>query len=564
MAVGSLRASNLTFERRIKGHLPVTRLAVTDSGTVMVVVPDDHQPRLYHLTCFAATGDWREIGSFSVEKLQQIDFSGSGSIFVATTDDDVYVFRDNTKKRFFTERRDIYTAVSVSSSGDHFAVGSADMILSSHSVTLARTHGGQVWIKDLPFSVTDIRISDDGARVLAGSEDGMAVMLDEFRSLVWQFEGGDPITALGVSQSGDISVIGTSGGVVHVIGDAGNKLWDVARDGRIVDCAMSHDGQLIAIARVKAVGSGVIEFFSSDGTPVLEHDLTCTVTSVACSPNGNYAAISCDDGVLQILEITPAPGRAHTESRARYLRDTGFADAANGDHRAAVEKLTEYLTLSLADVEACAKLVEAGAAQVESLLLETERLMSDGDTINAAKVLRSAGSLLPYDRGVFDRTSEVRERLMMDSLARALSLAGEGRLEDAIAEAEEVIALDFTNCHAREVLGKLEGDLVSKYTTDADVASSAGHLADAVGLLEKALAIRPSPDIQEKLAHARAKQALEDGLALYQAKKFSQAVFQFRKALSIDPDNVEAKKYIEYSESLRQDDMLFDRFSKLE
>ena len=564
MAAGLLNTANLIFERKIKGHLPVTRLAVSDMGRVMVVVPDDHQPRLHHLICFSATEKWQSIGSFSAEKLQQIDFSGDAHTFVATTDDRVYVFRDGAKKRFFPERRDNYTALSVCASGECFVVGSADMILSSFSVTLAKTQSGQVWIKDLPFSVTSVCISDDAKRILAGSEDGPAVMLDDLRSVVWQLDSSDPIASLATSRSGDISIVGTRKGMIYAIGDVGNMLWEVARDGRITDCAISSDGNLIAIAREAVNGGSAVELFRGDGTPVLEHGLPSSVASVACGPTGGHVAISGTDGILQILEITGAPGRAGTEDKAKAVRQEGMAAVDSGDHAAAVLKLTEYLRFFPADPEACAKLTEAATALVDKHLAEVERLTAEGDAPRAAIELQAACGLLPYDREVFERTTAVRERLISDVLSDAESLANEGKLEEATAKAQEVIGLDFMNCEAREALCKLEGDLVAKYLADAETASTAGRFAEAAGILEKAVAVMPSPEIRDKLAHARARKAFEEGLALYEAKKFSQAVFQFRKVLSIDPDNAEAQKYIEYSENLRQDDMLFDRFSKLE
>ncbi len=563
LSFGSLSTADLAFERKIKGHLPVTRLAVSDSGKVTVVVPDDHQPRLYHLICFSATGEWESVGSFSVEKLQHIDFSEDAKTFVAITDDDVYVFREGDKKRFFAERRDNYTALSVCASGEHFVVGSADMILSSHSVTLAKTQGGQVWVKDLPFSVTSACISDDAKRILAGSEDGMVVMLDSLRSGVWQLEGSDPITAMATSYTGDVSIIGTRKGMVYAIGDAGSMLWDVASGGRIRDCAMNRDGTLVAVAH-EAAGVSAINLFCGDGTPVLEHSLPSDIASVALSPNGGYMAVSGADGLLQLVEITAASGRACISDRAQSVREEGFAAAESGDHVLAVQKLREYLTLFPSDPEACARLAESAAALVEQHLAEVDRVAAEGDTSQAVKELQSACSLLPHDREVFERTSAVREHLIADSLSRAQALAYEGKLEEAIAMAQEVISLDFMCCKAREVLRDLEAGLAAGCLADADLALGENRASDAVGILAKAMAVTPSPEIQQKLVRARAQQAFEEGLALYEAKKFSQAVFQFRKVLSLDPDNIEAQKYVEYSESLRQDDMLFDRFSKLE
>lgn len=563
MSFGPLSTANLVFERRVKGHLPVTRLAVTDSGRVMIAVPDDHQPRLYHLICFSVTGEWESLGSFSVEKLQHIDFSEDARTFVAATDDDVYVFGEGAKKRFFPERRDNYSALSISASGEYFAIGSADMILSSHSVTLAKTKSGQVWIKDLPFSATSVCISGDARRLLVGSEDGCVVMLDGLRATVWQLEGADPVTALATSHTGGVSVVGTRKGMVYAIGEGGGMLWEVESGGRIKDCAMSGDGTLVAAVR-ESPGGSVVDLFCGDGTPVMEHGLSSDVVSVACSPDGGYIALSAADGLLQILEVTSAPGIACTEDKARAIRDEGYAAAEQGDHALAAEKLEQYLKLYPADPEACARLAESADALVEQHLAEAERLAVEGDLCQAGQALQSACRLITYDHRLSERTAAIRDRLVAESLSRAQALEREGRLEEAVALVRDVIGLDFMSCEARAMLCGLQTTLVAKYLADADTALKENRAADAVVILTKAMAAAPSQETQSKLTRARAVQAFKEGLALYESKKFSQAVFQFRKVLSLDPDNAEAQKYIEYSESLRQDDMLFDRFSKLE
>jgi len=562
--MNQLHTADLIFERRIKGHLSVTRFAVSNSGSVMVAVPDLHQPRLYHLVRIAASGDWEESGTFSVETLAHIDFSEDGRVFVAATDDDIYVFRDDVKKRFFPDRRDNYTAVSVSSSGEFLAVGSADMILSGYSVTLARTSGGQVWTKDLPFSVTSVRMAADASRILVGSDEGPAIMLDSSRNTIWELHGADPIAGAVVSNSGDTSVLGTRGGAVQAVGALGNRLWEMVGDGPVADCAISGDGKLIVVARKTAAGSGLLELYSSDGTPMLEHRVTPAVTSVACSTGGRFAAVSCEDGTLQILEITLAPARARSAGVVKALYKEGCAAAGKGDHAGALQKFTRVLELHPSHADACRKLVEVRTQFVRKRIEEAERLASEGALARSVQGLQAAAEVSPYDREVFEKLAAARERLISDALAGASSLADSGRLEEAFEKVEDVIQLDFANVQAREYLGKLEDALVARYMADADAALEAGQPAKAVQVLEKAAALRLSPEVQEHLARARARQAFHEGVALYEAKKYSQAVFQFRKVLSIDPRNAEAEKYIEYAESLRQDDALLDRFSKLE
>jgi tetratricopeptide (TPR) repeat protein len=562
--VGELHSLNLIFDRRLRGHLPVSRLAVSDAGSVIVAVPDDHQPRLYHLVRLSPDGAWEELSTFSVETLAHVDFSEDGRTFVGATDDDLYVFRDDHKSRLFPERRDNYVGVSISASGELFAVASADMILSAYSITLAKTSGGVVWTKDAPLSITCIQIAADASRLLAGSEEGAAVMLDGSRNTIWRWDGVDAVSCVGISDVLDVSIVGTSGGAVQAIGPLGNRLWEIVGGGPVEACAISRDGGLIAVGRTSPSGSGLLEFLDSRGTPLLQHADLPKITSVACSPSGRFAAVSCGDGTLQILELSLAPPSACAEGLAQTLCDEGAVSLEKGEYAEAIGRLWRALEMVPSHLDACRKLIEARDGFVAEKLAEADKLMAEGSQDDALAVLRGAAEVCPYNRAIFDKLVEARERLLADSLGSAELLADEGRLEEAIEKVESAIRLDPSNLQARQDLGSLEDALVAKRLEEAGSALEAGEAARAEGILERVAAIRSSAEINEMLTKARARTAFDEGLALYEAQKYSQAAFLLRKALSLDPSNEEAAKYLEYSESFRQDDSIFDRFSKLE
>ena len=308
----------------------------------------------------------------------------------------------------------------------------------------------------------------------------------------------------------------------------------------------------------------MVEFYDINGVALLEHGDISEVTSVACSRDGRFAAISCDDGTLQILEVTLASARARSADMVKSLFEEGCAAAEKGDHAVALQTLTRLLELSPCHLDACRKLAEVRDEFACKRIEDADRLASDGEPARAVQELQAAAEVCPYDARVFEKLTAARENLIRDALAASSSFAAGGRLEEALAKVEDVIQLDPANVQAREQLSKLEDALVAKHVSEADAALVAGQPERAVHFLERASDLRSSPELQKRLANARARQAFDEGLALYEAKKYSQAAFQFRKVLNIDPDNAEAQKYIEYAESLRQDDTLFDRFSKLE
>ena len=554
----SLHTADLVFDRRIKGHMPVTRLAVSDSGTVMAAVPDQYQPRLYHLVRLSISGEWKELGPFSVETVRGIDFCEDGGFFAAITDDDLYAFDDGEKVRLFPERRENFLGISVSSAGDLFAVASSDMIVSSNSVTLAKSCGAQVWVKSLSADVTGIRLAPDASKLLIGTDDGTALMLNSSRDTIWELDGEDSITAVDMSLVGDISILGDKLGKVQAVGIRGNMLWKSEGIGPIKDCAVSGDGKLIAVGRETSSGQGIVELLMADGTPILEHGTVAGISSIASSPDGKYVAVSCEDGTLQVLEITLAAARSVEKAQALY--DEGVAAAAKGDYAEANGKFAEVLQICPSNVDACRRLIETRNSLVANCIAAAKRLGSEDKIAEAMQELRIAGELCLYQQEVVEQLAQVRSSLVSEALASARSLADKGELVEALAKLQEIVKVDFADIHAREQLALVEDALVSRYAADAEKSEA----PEAVALLEKAAALRPTPDIEERLAQARAKQAFDAGMALYDAQKYSQAVFQFKKVLSIDPRNAEAQKYIQYAESLRQDDVLFDRFSKLE
>ena len=558
----SLHTADLVFDRRIKGHLPVTRLAVSNSGTVMIAVPDQHQPRLYHLVRLSVSGEWKELGPFSVETVRGIDFSEDGRLFTAFTDDDLYAFDEGEKTRLFPEQRENYLAVSINSKGDLFAFASSDMIISSNSVTFARTSGGHMWVKSLSAGVTGIRMTCDATRILIGMEEGSALMLSGNRDTIWELDGEDSITAVDMSHTGELSVLGDKLGKVQAVGIRGNKLWQLDGVGCVTDCAVSGDGRMVVVGRKTSSGQGIVELLTSDGAPILEHGTVSGISSVASSADGKYVAVSCDDGTLQVLELTLASSRSVQKAQALY--NEGVAAAKKGDFAEANGKFTEVLEICPGNVDACRQMIEARNALVANCIEAAQRLGSEDKIAEAMQELRIAGELCLYQPEVVVQLAKVRSRLISEALERAKSLGDQGELEKALAKLEEIVKVDFADVRAREELASVEDALVARCAADAEALLNAGKAPEAVSLLEKAAALRPAPDIEERLAQARAKQAFDEGMALYEAQKYSQAVFQFKKVLSIDPRNAEAEKYIQYAESLRQDDVLFDRFSKLE
>ncbi len=555
MPSNTLGAINPISEQTVKNHLPVARFAVSDTGAVTVVMPDRRQPRLYQVMSLELSGDLRPVGSFSMEKLRRIDFSVDATVIAAATDDDLYLFSGGAKTRLLPERRDIYTGLSVAPAGTRLVVSSANLIRSNHSITLQLLQDGPVWVMDIPFPVSDVRVSQDCTRILAVSDDGPAIMVDDSRSVVWQLDSSDPVTAADVSLTGEASLLGCRSGMLRMVGDSGDIIWESHRADSISGYAVCANG------RFSVAAYGVtLEALSEDGAVIAEHIAPSPILSVALSPSGTFAAVSCAGGILQALELSFDATRTHAEHKAVSLRAQAERALADGDWASAVDSLAAYLELRPSDVEACRELAEASIELADKLLLDVDHLLDERRLAEAAAAMNKARSLLPHQR-----VSAVQSRILNRALREIAKLSRAGRLEEVIEKAREAVMIDPMDWRPREALANAESALAARYSADAETMLESGNIGEAIAVLEKAAGLTPSDELNEKLAKARARQSFDDGLALYEAKKFSQAVFRFRKALTLDPSLAEAQKYIDYSEGLsRQNDMISDRFSKLE
>ncbi len=275
-------------------------------------------------------------------------------------------------------------------------------------------------------------------------------------------------------------------------------------------------------------------------------------------------AISCKDGTLQALEITAPSPRLRRTERAKGLYEEACRIVDQGQYSEALHKLQTVLELSPDHVFACRKLIEIGSVYIEEAIRRAEDLGAQGEFADAVRELQAVQAAGGYTSALSEKLARARGQLAQRLLARANELSAAEQIEEAVALIGILLGLDFTNIQAREELARLQDALAARYLAEAGQALDAGRPSEAVQLLEKAQDLKASEEVLARLADARCKHAFATGLALYEAKKYSEAAFQFRKVLSIDPQNAEAGKYIEYCESLRQDEIRFGRFSKLE
>jgi tetratricopeptide (TPR) repeat protein len=246
--------------------------------------------------------------------------------------------------------------------------------------------------------------------------------------------------------------------------------------------------------------------------------------------------------------------------RASDLYANALAMAERGDLADAVPALVRCLELDPRNADAARKLAETAHSLVRESLRLAEESLARNDRAEAARRIETAWVNCVYAPDLVGEVVAARKKAVQGMLR----CARDAEVEDALGILSVLLTLDATNAEARELLGRLEDEVTDRLLREADGALTSGHSSEAVRLLEQAYNRAPSDAVREKLSRARCDEALAEGLALYEAGKYPQAIGQFRKVLGIDPGNAEAQKHLDYAEKLSQDDTLSDRFTRLE
>lgn len=551
------------LQRRVRGHLPVSRFAVADDGFVTLAVPDPDRPRAYELGSLSPAGEWQAVGGFSVETPVCWDLSEAADVVLAATDDCLYAFRAGQKSRLLADRRDVFLGASLSASGAEAAVASTDMLQSAYALTLALTDGSAGWTLDIQGDVSRVLISPDGSLLLYGTEQGLVSLHGADRRLLWQFDSGLKVTALSLPAEGRCALFGTQSGLAVMLED-GEKRWGLQGAGEVTALSASADASKIAAARDDGEGDWPVECVSHSGEVFQTFRAPARVLSAAWSKSGRYLAVSCADGSLLLIEMEASLARHADPKRAAEFLSSARGLIHDGRPVEAAEALQTVLRLDPSSVEAASLLAEARAGVVRDSVRLARESLEEGDLPGAVRLLDEAWGGARVVPAAAPELMEARKQASARMLDLARGMLESGSPDDALDALGSLLELDPCSAEARGLLAEAEGLAAEVLARGAEEASASGALAEAVRLWEQVWARRPSDEVRAKLSEARRDAALARGMELYAEKRYAQAVFQFRRVLSLDPANAEALKHLEYAQNLAGDDSLLDRFRLLE
>ena len=175
--------------------------------------------------------------------------AADGSLVAATSDDlSVYVF-DNEGTLLWQEELGIgVRAVDIYGSADKARVvlGSDDGL-----ITIYNRDGRALLQAWLDYSVKTVSVTSNGARILAGTSDGSAVLLNGANgSEIWRFEAEDSVNSVSLAADGSSALIGSEDESAYLLDGSGMLTHQFRQESEVLSVSIAGDGNRLSIGTV--------------------------------------------------------------------------------------------------------------------------------------------------------------------------------------------------------------------------------------------------------------------------------------------------------------------------
>ena len=565
----SIRTVNMVWEQRFRGAYPASRYALDKDGTLALAIPRPMEARAYDITRLRLDGSAEARSGFAAETLLKLEVTEAGTDALGITADDIYLFHAGGKARFLGERRLSVIDALLSADGQHLAVAFADMAGASFAVAYGEIGGHLCWMRDVDMPVTAAAIARDGAPLAVGTENGLLWLLSASRRDLWEFTQEEPIRALACSRDGAFTAYGTQYGTVGVIDSEGSRRWATNLGSEILALALSGEGDFcVALTRGQEETGGTRLFcLTGQGQVGWEYESERRLTGLALSEDGGYLATGARDGTQTVYEVIAGEAPLGSGSGEDAPQTQAAALAEAGDLEGAVRALRAALEAQPADVLLYETFARQHAFWLETRYAEVETLYKAGDYAAACALLEGLHREDPLVANTLTLLHTVRRECGKQLLDAARTAHAAGDYEAAENALLQAIARDPHQKEARQELGALRTRRAAEAAAEAERLLAQGEIEAGVAALEQAQALAPQAERAARLERALTDQEFAAGMAHYNAKRYREAVFQFKKTLSRDPAHAEAQRYLAYAENFLQDpvnDNLTDRFRRLE
>ena len=570
MPAASIRTVRLLWERKFRGLYPPASFSLDETGTITLAVPRPLEPRAYDLTVFRPDGGAEVRWGFSVETLIKLETADSDDC-VGMTADDLYLFHNHTKSRFLAEKHINYIDCALSAEGERLSTIFSDMAGSSYALAYGDMAGRLIWLREFDSPLTATAISGDGTCIAAADQCGLLTLLDSARREIWQFELGIAVTSVSCSRSAAFTAYATVSGSVGVIGVDGSRIWETALPGEVHGLAISADGSITAVvytALTSQDGSATVAVLMQDGSIGWTHDTEHRSTGVSLSPDGRVLSVGARDGSIAVYQIEPGTESSSPTSGSAEARARATALEGAGELNQAFQVLQAAALGRAEDADLWFEMLRVRSAYFAAELEMADQFEAQSDYPSAIRRCASVIEADPLYVPAIERLRALRTARARALQHQASALKQAGSLPEAemcLREAAAVALPEMVDIH-REL-----AQLCQQQAEELDELSAAlaaeGRTAEALDALHRAQGIAAEKGRVIRIIALQIKLEFAAGMEAYNAKKYSEAAFQFKKVLNLDSGNSEAKRYLDFSRKFDRDstqESLADRFSRLE
>ncbi len=559
--------TKLLWERRYRAACGLSQFSVTDVGSVLLLCPRPLESRTYDLAMMHPDSSSRKVAELTVETLQKLSTSRSTNVCVGMTGDDFYVFHDGVKSRLFPSKYYLTVDVVMDETGIRAAGAYSDLAGENYTVFLTNLDGTVIWAEDVDFAPRVVATASGGRALVAAGDGGIITCQDTGAQDIWRFHADDSISALCCSKDVEEVVYGTDSGAIGAIDAFGTRKWESRYTGSIPLLASALTSGLTAAVVDSGELGNTIYLIDEQGVecgklPILER-----VTGVGFSPDGSTLAVSQRNGVVSVYGITnysapvSATGAPDDVERAVMLLD-------QHNWLSACLLLMEICGKNKQDVHAARHLVAARVQLVHGAIEQAEDLAKRGDFSAALKVIAAArkAAELSTELAEYQRSLSIQASVTLTKQAELITEGDPIESERLLADALEIWD---ENLEAREHLAGILARRVIIADTKADEMVAAKNLEAAISALHTAQSIAATEERSAKIRILSIQSEFNLGLVEYDSGQYDKARFHFLKVLKLDPDNRQARRYLEFSEQFaraadQESDPLSNRFKMLE
>jgi serine/threonine protein kinase len=250
----------------------------------------------------------------------------------------------------------------------------------------------------------------------------------------------------------------------------------------------------------------------------------------------------------------PSDAEYHKQAQAGIWKTSGRIAFEEGRYGEAVENLERYSAVG--DTTSVTELMK-DARQAEAFDLSTQsiaRAIDDGRFTEGRRMIRDLEptQITPDQRAALsDLESQLNARESQNQTARLIVQARTLRSQDKAAQAIAMLeSVDSLPPDGQQLLEELRNDVAfAEATARGQAAETQANLLEAINAYETAIELKPDSEqaaaLRTKIAALESKLLTQRGVKLMETGGFDEATALFTQAVEKDPQNLEAKQYLD-------------------